>query len=64
MVDNGQQKTPRQPDVKSFTLVRLGSIEGVMDTILTGEEAVWVRLAEGVRPEDIVGLEVFARRPA
>lgn len=59
-----KEQRAKQPDGKVFTLVRLGSIKGVMDTILTGEEAVWVRLAEGIRAEDIVGLEVFARRPA
>ena len=43
------------------TLFTLGTIEGELDKVLTGEEAVWVKLAEGLRPEDIMGAEVFVR---
>lgn len=43
------------------TLFPLGTIEGVMDAVLTGEEAVWVKLAEGLRPEDVMGADVFVR---
>ena len=46
------------------TFFPLGTIVGVMDQILTGEEAVWVKLAEELKPEHVVGLEVFVRLPA
>ena len=43
------------------TLFCLGRIEGELDPILTGEQAVWVKLAEGLKPEDVMGAEVFVR---
>lgn len=60
MNDEAQRQQAR-PDGTRFPLVRLGSVEGVMDAILTGEDAVWVSLADGMKPEDVVGLEVFVR---
>ena len=53
--------TVTKPDGTLFTLLPLGTIEGELDKVLTGEEAVWVRLAAGLKPEDIMGAEVFVR---
>ena len=53
--------TVTKPDGTLFTLVPLGTIEGELDQVFTCEEAVWIKLAEGLRPEDVMGAEVFVR---
>ena len=44
-----------------FELKPLGRITGAMDPIYTGEDSVWVTLGKDIKPEDVVGLEVFVR---
>ena len=61
MVDELPNREVTKPNGTLFTLLPLGTIEGELDQVLTGEEAVWVKLSEGLKPEDVMGAEVFVR---
>jgi hypothetical protein len=63
MTTTDRQQRKHQPE-RHAMLEPVGIVSGAMDSILTSEEAVWVSLADKIKPEDLVGLEVFVRLPA
>ena len=56
----------KQPKNRASTLqpvdvTVLGRVAGTMDPYGSGDASVWVRLADGIEPDDVVGLDVYVK---